>query len=351
LANFRRPILIATLFFAAAGAGCSSRSEPMAKTSARLVGGTPDSGDPAVVLFQATGNDGGECTAVFISTTVLLTAAHCVLTESGGPLSGATFRIYRGNDFANATENDWLAIESSNVHAHASFTGDDHDIAVVVLSQPVDVKPLPLVTQLSPSDVGKSVRLVGYGSNVATGGGNDGFGIKRELTTTIVSVETSFVEVGKTGETACSGDSGGPALIQIDGVETIIGLDSFSDAIQDCTASEFYQRVDTEADFIASFMTTPLDDAGAGSGGVSGDAGVAPQGGVSGDAGIKPQAGATGLGSSPGSKHASASDPGDGCTIARAPRAPSSDSTAALAMALGLALAGFCRSRKRTACL
>src|SRR5262249_39402433 len=160
---------------AAACAGCSvspsaqqegrERSEA---TSARLVGGTPNDGDPAVVVFQATGDDGGECTAEFVTKTVLLTAAHCVLTEDSKPPENARFRIYRGNDISAATEADWIEIEPNDVHPHPSFEGDAHDVAVLVLKQPVDVTPLPIGrAPLSSADVGKSVRLVGYGASVA----------------------------------------------------------------------------------------------------------------------------------------------------------------------------------------
>ncbi len=231
------------------------RNENVAVTGARLVGGTTDTGDPAVVVFQATGNDGGECTAVFVSTTVLLTAAHCVLTENGGPLTGATFRIYQGNDFSKAKTADWITIDPSDVHPHPQYDGDAHDIAALVLKSPVAVTPLPIASApLGAGDVGKTVRLIGYGANVAGNVTNDGFGIKRQLTTTISAVDAGFVRVGKKGATACGGDSGGPALLEIGGVETIIGLDSYSNAATDCTGTEYYQRVDAEAAFIATYL-------------------------------------------------------------------------------------------------
>jgi Trypsin len=322
-------VIAGTLFLVVASVGCGTSrpdSMPSAATSAPLIGGSPDTGHAAVVLFQATGNDGGECTAEFVSTTVLLTAAHCVLTENGMPLTGAGFRIYAGDDISNAREEDWITIDPSNVHAHPSFAGDDHDIAVLVLSAPVDVTPLAFTTQaLSQSDIGKSVRLVGYGSDVAAPvGGNDGFGLKRQLTTTIVGVEPSFVEVGKTGETACAGDSGGPALLAIDGVETIVGLDSFSDALVDCSESEFYQRVDTESEFIAEFFTPP-------SGGTGDDAGSPP----------------TGNPTEPGSsRDDSASDASASCAIGRVSQDASSVLAWMFAVVVGLGLAG---NRRRLA--
>jgi secreted trypsin-like serine protease len=186
---------------------------------------------------------------------VLLTAAHCVLTEGGAPLANPTFRIFRGNDFNDANVEDWITIDPSNVHPHPGFKGAAHDIAVLVLDQPEDVRPLAVTLRpLTNADVGASVRLVGYGATVASSGDDDGFGVKRTLTTKIGGLEDGFVKVGGPGQTACGGDSGGPALMTIDGVETLIGVDSFSDAQPDCSAEEFYQRVDAEADFLAPFL-------------------------------------------------------------------------------------------------
>jgi len=256
----KRDVVVATLLVVIA-AGCagprsSSDQEPAPGVgSARLVGGAAHTGDPAVVVLEVDGQ--GNCTAEFISTTVLLTAAHCVLTDSGKPMPTSTFRIHRGPDIHTAQATEWITIDPADVHPHPSFQDEEHDVAVLVLKEPVDVTPLAWSTSaLSATDVGKAVRLVGYGANVpGEPEGDDGFGIKRQLTTTIAKVDPHFVQVGKAGQTACGGDSGGPAIVDVGGVETIIGLDSYSDAEVDCTEGEYYQRVDTEAAFIATYLS------------------------------------------------------------------------------------------------
>jgi secreted trypsin-like serine protease len=304
-----------------AAAGCSAK-EPggtvdatgaTATRASRLVGGVTDAADPSVVLFETTGSSGGDCTAEFISTTVLLTAAHCTLDDNGKPLVGAQYRIYMGSDFAQVKDADWIYIDPTNVHTNPAYNGNDNDIAVLVLSKPAAVTPFAWNMQsLAQSSIGQSVRLVGYGANVAgtPAGGADGFGLKRQLTTTVDSFDTGFVKVGKTGTTACGGDSGGPALLTIGGVETIIGLDSYSDEQVDCTGGEFYQRVDTQAAFIGMFMTGQAGDAGV----------VAPDDGGTSTSGGTSSSGAT-AGSSSGADAPDAggsndtTQPGSGCAV------------------------------------
>jgi hypothetical protein len=264
--------LVGLASLVALGSGCSAAtpSDPLGTTSQNLIGGTADTGDPAVVLFDVTGTQGGDCTAEFISPTVLLTAAHCVLDDNSQPLSGVQYRIYMGNDFSQVKDSDWIYIQPSNVHYNPAYDGTVNDITVLVLDKPVNVTPLAFNTQpIAQSHVGDSTRLVGYGATVsgsAAGGANDGFGIKREETADIVGLTTNFVHIGKTGGQACDGDSGGPALMTINGVETLIGVDSYSNLKVNCTGGDYYQRVDTQLAFIMQYMTAAPSSPGSGTG-------------------------------------------------------------------------------------
>ena len=50
----------------------------------------------------------------------------------------------------------------------------------------------------------------------------------------------------------CNGDSGGPALMKIDGVETIVGVTSYGNA--DCSDGGFDARVDSDLAFIDTYL-------------------------------------------------------------------------------------------------
>lgn len=261
------------------GFACSSRtgdSEPVSVQNAEIVGGVADTGDPAIVEFDASGSNGGDCTADFIATTVLITAAHCVLDSNGRALPASTvYTLYTGDDYNNPDKTKFIPVAS--VHAHPQYNPngydpnvDAHDIAVVLLAHPADVVPLPINVQpLATSINGSAVRIVGYGADVSGSppAGQDGFGLKRMASTTIDMVNAAEVLVGKTGMNGCDGDSGGAVLLPINGVETVIAIDDYAAGSgPNCTGGDYYQRVDTEMGFISQFLSLPSADAGSSSG-------------------------------------------------------------------------------------
>jgi hypothetical protein len=145
-----------------------------------------------------------------------------------------------------------IDIQPKNVHANPKYNGGNNDVAVLVLDQPVSLVPLPLnTTPLGASLVGAPVRIVVFGVNNPAG---NGFGVKRQLATTIDQIQTQVLQVGNTGGQACDGDSGSPVLMMIHGVETIIGTDSYSQGTVNCTRGDFYMRVDDNLDFVGQYV-------------------------------------------------------------------------------------------------
>jgi secreted trypsin-like serine protease len=80
--------------------------------------------------------------------------------------------------------------------------------------------------------------------------------VKRTLTTTVQKVKSDVVLIGQSGKQACSGDSGGPAILTMNGVDTLIAIDDYGDKKIDCTGGDYYRRVDTELDFIQPFVAS-----------------------------------------------------------------------------------------------
>ena len=157
------------------------------------------------------GDGEGSCTATFIATTVLLTAAHCVVDEKNPKLipPKATFKVMMAASSAAAKKADYIEVPIANVHPHPGYDGNGaNDMAIVVLDQPVDVTPIPIGrTALTTDDIGKRVRLVGYGMAKRTEGKNDGSGTKRTVTTAIMTLPNDLVGIGSSNGQACNGDS------------------------------------------------------------------------------------------------------------------------------------------------
>jgi V8-like Glu-specific endopeptidase len=218
-----------------------------------LIGGTTDSGDPSVVALLATNNQGQAlCTSEVIAPTVLLTAAHCVDPSETGP--GAVFDVVQGSDAHFGTQPTGPSIVSET-HYDTAFDANQlqngHDVGIVILSQPLPLTPFPFnKSPVDQSMVGQPVRLIGYGlSDAAT---QSGAGTKRQLTTTLDDFDNLLLHIGDTGMDSCEGDSGGPALMKINGVDTIMGVTSFGN--QDCSGGGYYTRIDDYTSFINQYL-------------------------------------------------------------------------------------------------
>jgi len=232
--------------------------EQTGRARSAIVGGVDDTGDPAVVELLVDGE--GECTASIIAPTVALTAAHCIAEAD----AGATFAIFTGWNDDDRTTGE--VVTASAAHVHPSFDPDDDestaDIAVVILSRPVAIAPLPYnATALDASLVGKPVRMIGYGDNTVKDP-TSGFGKRRQATSPLISFDGDWVVVGTKQKNQCYGDSGGPVLMTIGGVETIVGVDSFQEN-DDCNSKNHNTRVDAFKGFVDMYVASAGADGGA----------------------------------------------------------------------------------------
>ncbi len=262
------PLLLSACFSAA------PESEPVGEVGSPIIGGKADSGDPAVVLlvsYPADQSTLDTCSAALIAPTVLVTAAHCV---DGNTHKGHTFGVFTGPDasaYSTVAKLIPQLVSVKSVHVPISYNPDPPfraDIAVVVLDKALDVMPLPINRAvLQPSIVGTAARIVGYGQ-VTPGTYN----VKKNEATTVVGAigPEDTVIVGDSVRRSCVGDSGGPALVMIDGVETIIGVDSYTET-SGCIEPANYRRTDVFTTFLDTYAPPPTVDAGGGGAGGAGD--------------------------------------------------------------------------------
>jgi V8-like Glu-specific endopeptidase len=239
-----------------AGIGCGQASAPASAVMEEadpIVGGSADTDDPSVVAVygqQPGATSGFLCTGSVIAPSVVLTAAHCVSEVETG--AGAIFTVITSADVAKS-RGQQLAV--SAVHPNPLWNPDDleagHDQGIVILSQPTSLPPLPINRKkLVSSQVGRAVRIVGYGLD--DGSRQTGAGLKRQAITSLGTIFSSLILVGNSRHGTCNGDSGGPAFMNVSGVETIVGTTSYGNA--DCTDGGFDARVDTDLAFIDQYL-------------------------------------------------------------------------------------------------
>jgi Trypsin len=236
---------------------------------AGIVGGEPHTGNPEVALIIASGaapDEGLICSGTLIAPKLLLTAAHCV-DEFDFPVE--RFDVYFGTDATIKDDPGFVfatPAESAVFHPKWDRNAIVNDIAVMHLVDEVPITPAPINgSPLVDADLGAELHLVGWG---ITGGGAEDSGIKRHVFSQVESIEPDIVQVGGAQTNICSGDSGGPAFLIIDGVETVAGVASFGDV--DCAVEGFSTRVDVFVDFIDA-NSEPGTDPGGGGGGGFGD--------------------------------------------------------------------------------
>jgi trypsin len=161
---------------------------------------------PSVVSFRAGEN---LCTGTMAHESVMVTAAHCL--AGGDPATvhfGETHNPYEHR------------IDVERCEAYPDFATTDateDDFGYCVLVDPAKgLAPVPLLTtcELGEIAVGRVAVMVGYG--LPDDDGN--FGRKRYAFTTMASElrADGSVLVGDVGANGCIGDSGGPALVQLD---------------------------------------------------------------------------------------------------------------------------------------
>jgi len=204
----------------------------------RIVGGSPAS-SATEFPYQASIRYNGRhiCGGAIISSTKILTAAHCI--PSTQP---ALFNVRVGALYRSKTETTSQILRVSKLDKHPQYSAGktQNDIAIITLSTPLKfntaVKAIALATTGSSYSAGTIVTATGWGTT-SIGGGGPSSDVLRKVDVPIVSRTTCRASygtntitnlmlcAGSNGKDTCQGDSGGPLASK--DVKTLIGITSF----------------------------------------------------------------------------------------------------------------------------
>jgi len=209
--------------------------------------------DAVVALVR---NGDFHCSGVLIASDIVLTAAHCL-----GGFEAPSFRVYVGPGFKKPEDRTFVRgqYEVKKISYHPSLEWNDrhgflnfghynaNDVGLVFLERNIeDVKPIKILNNLNSIKTilkrDQITTIVGYGyigedrpfsSTVFL----NEYGLKRKVDISIKGFNNHEVDIRDEGKDSCYVDSGGPALVNVDGEYQILGLVSGSNGL--CGENEF----------------------------------------------------------------------------------------------------------------
>ncbi|XVS66528.1 S1 family peptidase [Actinosynnema sp. CA-299493] len=218
----------------------------------RIIGGVRTSSFPDCVAVGSAHD--WCCSGTIIAPNVVLTAAHCV----GG---GCAERVFLGEDVEFPDVGQVVAVRSAVVAPQYAPGSRIGDIAVLVLDRAVEVEPRKIARRGALDDA-TFVRVAGYGNTDFRG--NRGYGIRRQVDVPLAGTSegygadlaTEFVAGAPFLDLdSCSGDSGGPAYVSVDGEWLLAGATSRAISgrrVRPCGDGGVYTRVCEYEEWIRS---------------------------------------------------------------------------------------------------
>ncbi len=195
--------------------------DPVNRRPQAIVDGA-ESDRPGVVLLRDLSR-GGQCTGALIAPRVVLTAKHCVASQSGFVAPARAVQVLEGTSLNRIRQS--YGVEEVRV-APGSFSinsRDASDVALLILTTPAGGDVLEASFDVPSSLFGETITAVGYGQTPSGNRISQQFETQKRVVSVLngAGVTAAYIQVEPA---VCQGDSGGP-LIGPDG--RIWGVASF----------------------------------------------------------------------------------------------------------------------------
>ncbi len=260
-------------------AAVDARSGPVGP---RIIGGTPAlAGEwPSIVALLTKSEDNAFfaqfCGGTLIAPRVVLTAAHCVVSNAGAVPADSLDVTVGALDLLNTTREQRIAVSEITVHPDYDPRFHDDDVALLTLAQASTATPMPMISagQALLLTAGNSLDVAGWGNRDA-----DGFDFPQDLyevsvplvanagCTTAYGSTFDAVKMLCAGEQdanlprvdSCQGDSGGPLTADFEGADstvtrTLVGIVSFGFGCGLADYPGVYARVSNYLGFIGGVV-------------------------------------------------------------------------------------------------
>jgi secreted trypsin-like serine protease len=277
--KFTTPLLLSAALLTPSCATDESSEEivqgGLGETAQGIFNGDPPNAPEhdAVVSLHTRYSNGSVAAAIFcsgtlITSTVVLTAAHCLDTAKGGSTfktrSPSTVAIYVGNQPSSGTGAVY-GVSETIIHPSYNRNALRNDIALIRLASPVagvtPVPHLPASLGFTSADAGSPINFAGFGLTETNSSGT-----KLQVTIPLGGLGCSVAGCTNAGDSAtqisyaqsggvggpCSGDSGGPAFITRGGQVYVGATTSYGDS--GCTVYGVSNRADAFEGWIDAFI-------------------------------------------------------------------------------------------------
>jgi len=239
----RHPLLLALSAGLFAACAPDTTPEDVSAVEQPVYLGELNPNDPAIVALTHFGSQ--FCSGTLIAPRVVITAAHC-LPPNGGDVTETT--VFFGSDIDQPGDVAFVVDGWRN-----PFWNDNslfYDIGLLRLAEDAPVAPMAWHQDGDVYAVGDPARIVGYGIVGENQGGN---GIKRQGTALVDELEPHVMWLAGDPSGTCSGDSGGATIMDVAGVDTLVGVHSRAD----CLGVSIEMRTVKYADDIKKFIGHP----------------------------------------------------------------------------------------------